>query len=1311
MSSWKLKFIFIISAILLINIFTASIIPNSKNYATYDSTLNSQDIVQDIYTKEWLDNPTFETPIDPWYNTTSGDTTDVNASYSNGYANMEVVGDKRTFTFVEDPPQASNWTARHNPDFPAYPEWPQDGTDQYTIDEDGFWAQHQWVEGPRQSPSIQWIHNVKLPIIMEDYEITSASVRGIVNATVNSNVDVNTSLGDTPDGDNDDDPQGVVYDFVKMYIRIADPDFNEVWEIAYNKTWNLGLPSVTTMADRLMKNTSEKKLKFYLASVLSYDYQNFTIIVGMDIFCEDNCWTDRDEFTELRVKSVSLNFTYEKQVDQSTSISWNQVGNQITGANIDIENATLDFKYKIDQPNWTTSSPNSEIRVYLNDRIHTETVKLSKAKDTFQDIKVGGFDVTSLILKDVNISVSIQVYLADTFTLNQTITVSIDNASLLISYVVNTVETETKLDLFLEKQNKTLEKSIEVTMGYTVNITVKYKDIINNFIENATVQLIGLVSPIDLSEDDFLDQYNITIHTSELSLGNNYLRVIASKKYYESVDISFNVKVIERKTDLQLYLDRSNETLDKSITMIYGNSGNITVTYKDKEFFPYVHISEANVTLIGLGIPQELQDIGLEQYTIIIDTKDLGLGVTYLSVNAVKENYTSQSIRFKIEVIERNSYIDKIFLNKTESTFIIIPWNENLNIAITYNDSLTDAFIDNALVKLTGTGILHEFDENSPLNYSTDINTNKLKLGVNFLTISAQKDNYSLSTQIITISVIERETDIEIYINNSLYLPSQFYNSSVGEFLNITVFYKDSNTGLLINNATVKLIESGIPDELDEHPLSHYYSIIVEMELLGAGVKFLTITANKDNYTFASQVITLMINEKKTGIELYINGIQYFDGETIESEINDKLNVTIRYFDNITKTFLPGATVELIDKGELDENPSLEYYNITVSVFDLEKTLNRLSIRAHIENYEFALIEFFVQVIERETDGLLILNNLDKTNDPYLELPITSILNITVKYTDGRTGDHIPGATIQLAGDLTAKLNESSSLGHYYIIINTAQLSLGLNIFTIIAERANFQPYTIQKIYINIRRINTNITTVSGETTISAKPGKNVRFGVVLYDLDFGGTIKGASVTFRWQYDEGDLTDPDNDGIYEGVIRDVPVGSFVITIYAYLGDEYDFEPFEIILSVIRKEQNVLLYQGLIIGTSIAAGVLTSYIIVYQQILRFPKPVRKVRKFRKTLRRKSAPNISIVNREVAFNSIYSTELSKTSRFLRLKPPLRKEKPKKEEEQKPLPPLKYKPTTPKKELEEDDLIKKSLEKKAELDETLKKPEESK
>lgn len=1224
---------------------------NSYNNDLRDFHPKSQGIVQDNYTIEWLDNPTFETPITPWYNTTEGDASDINATTDSNQANYNILGESGVLQ-VDEALSSSDWSVFNNPGRPVLP-------DTYSISSAGAEIYHYWDESvnqTRNTPSIHWKRNIEMPVNMSDYIITSASLGVVFNATVEVSPHAVTGSGIDRDGDTGLDAYAIG-DFAEFYILISDINNTQEYQIAYYQTVDLGRdsPATPSIVDTILNSVPEEVLISLLSAVLSTDNYNFTITMGIDIYCEDNEYgADDDEWTSLLFKSLNLTFSYQKKIDKFTSLAWNQIGDTISGANIDIKNATLNFKYKIDTT-WTDESPNSELRFFINNNQYPETVKLSTATSIFQDAKVGGFDVTNLILKNVNITLSIQLYLADTFPIDQEFTLSIDNASLLISYTETTIEETTSLEIFLNSENKTLEKSIEVTMDNPVNITIIYEDQANNFIQNATVQLVGLGAPKNLTENGSLEHYNITIQSSNLQIGNNFLTISASKKYYESISELINIKVIERDTDLQLFLDSINKTLDKSIEMIYGNNGNITITYKDIEQLPYAHIDGATVELIGIGNPLNLtEDLPNNQYFIIIDTMDLGLGNSFLTVNAYKENYTTQSIRFKIEVLERNSYIDNINLNGTETTSIEIPWNEILSISLSYNDSLNDSFISGASVQLSGTGISENFTENSPIDYNVNINTALLALGINFLTISANKENYTLSSRIISISVTERDTKVDVYLNGTLSSNFEFYNISIGEKLNITVFYKDLNTDAFINYANVRLIESGIPTNLTENLIFNQYNITINSDDLGVGVKFLTISAKTDNYTLTSEVITLIVNEKKTQLLLFLNGSQYYYGDTIELEVTDTLNITVKYLDNLTKEYLGGADVDIINIEYMTENALLEHYNITIEIIDLNSTLNRIVIRAQVVNYQTALIEFFIQIIERGSTGALFINELNKTADPYIELTIGSLLNLTIKFSDIRTENHISGATVQLNGDLTGLLLENIALEQYSVIINTTDLGVGLNIFTIIAEKANFELFLIQKLYVSVARIRTNITTPSGESNIVIIPGESVNLKIVIYNLDFGGTVKGANVTYRWAFGVGYLTDEDNDGIYTVLLTNIPEGSFTLTLNAYKGEDYDFTSYELVISVIRPPEEILLFLILLIVSSIATVSALAYLYLYQKVLKYPKPVRKVRKYGKTLRKTKSPGVGITTREKAFKENYQNELTKIQKLLKRKP---------------------------------------------------------
>jgi hypothetical protein len=193
-----------------------------------------------------------------------------------------------------------------------------------------------------------------------------------------------------------------------------------------------------------MNTVSEQALIFYLSQVLSYNYKNFTIIVGMDIFCEDNCYSDDDTWDLLRINSLSLNFTYEKKIDEGTYLSWNQNADTLSDKLSDLipsndteviaTKAMLNFQYTIDK-NWSiyTSSINSEMNIYLNGNPYQIPIKLI-------DINTTNFEQTEIELtrptKSVNLS--IQLLIKDDFNLDQSITISIDNVTLDISYLIIT---------------------------------------------------------------------------------------------------------------------------------------------------------------------------------------------------------------------------------------------------------------------------------------------------------------------------------------------------------------------------------------------------------------------------------------------------------------------------------------------------------------------------------------------------------------------------------------------------------------------------------------------------------------------------------------------------------------------------------------------------------------------------------------------------------------------------------------------------------------------------------------------------------
>ncbi|UCC20587.1 MAG: hypothetical protein JSV62_04680 [Promethearchaeota archaeon] len=371
---------------------------------------------------QWLQNNDFSSQQN-WFYTMGdqGDNSSVDADISGGRGNFRVLGEKRTFNLygIPNSTDSPNWKEFEKPDY-----YKPDNTG---IDSYGCWVSHEWAEKSNQFPGVHWRKNVSVPVDMSKYTITSASIEVSFNASVSNNLEV---LG-----------EGSWYgigDFVIFYVQISDMEYKNPYYIAFNKTRNLGLNSgPTTINDKLIEAYDENVIITALTSAFAkdIDHNNFTITLGIDIYSEDNVVSDTDTYTSLRIKNCNLSFSYERNIERFTSISWNQIGNRVSGENVRITNALCYFNYSISEVWPYDLSPFSEMRTLINDNPYKETIQLSTMTTSLQHIRFEGEDFKSLFREGVNITIGVEIYLANTFRLNRTISVSIDDIYLFISYI------------------------------------------------------------------------------------------------------------------------------------------------------------------------------------------------------------------------------------------------------------------------------------------------------------------------------------------------------------------------------------------------------------------------------------------------------------------------------------------------------------------------------------------------------------------------------------------------------------------------------------------------------------------------------------------------------------------------------------------------------------------------------------------------------------------------------------------------------------------------------------------------------------
>ncbi|MFX1488734.1 MAG: hypothetical protein ACFFBI_06270, partial [Promethearchaeota archaeon] len=816
-----------------------------------DGEKKIQTSAKSITTKQWIKNPTFESPIEPiwfWENGSEGDNSDMEGTTSPGQANVRVLGDTQTFTVVSGTVNSSTsqgWKQIRNGDF----QFPTTSL----INNDGCFVYHYWHDDTNQAPSVHWKTNVSVGIDMSEYKITSASLEVIFNATVDPDID-------TP---RDSVTNFAIGDSVTFYSQISDLSYNPpLYTVARNKTKYLGQygngnPSILSIPDKPMETVSELDLITALNSAFEKDpsHSNFTLTLGIDVYSEDNePGTDYDHYTALLIKTCNLTFTCEKRIDEFTSVAWNQVGNQLSGPNIQIKEAIFNFEYKVDS-DWPTSAPLSEINFYFNSRkFEAGSIKLNTANNTFQEARLGGFNVTSLILKDVNISVSIEIYLKDTFELDDTITISIDNVFLNITYVDVFPDYSTDLRLFLNDDEKTTDPIIQIPIDTILNITVKYIDNITSLhIPGAIVQLEGKVSG-SLLENSTFNHYSILVNSSQLGLGSRILSVEAQKTNYETRLIQIFVEVYERGTELSLVVNGRPRVDSETIKIETNEIINISIFFTD--LITSNHLSGASVELLGIGFLNESTDY----YNITIDSNDLNLGTNILTIFSQLDNYQTQTIKFFINVVERSTQL-QIFLNQVDVSLdpvIEVPIGYSVNVTIKYTDNKTSTPIPGGTLQLIGEGLSINLIENASLNqYSTILNPNQLPLDElpldeKLFSIVAQAPNFRINVRDIRINIRPINTSISTFSGETnIFL-------GPGESYTLRIYLNNLDYEGFIINATVTYRWAYGQGELMDLDNDGNYTATFHNIPGGTHIMIITAFAGKD-YEFEDYTITISV--------------------------------------------------------------------------------------------------------------------------------------------------------------------------------------------------------------------------------------------------------------------------------------------------------------------------------------------------------------------------------------------------------------------------------------------------------------------
>ncbi|MFO8018816.1 MAG: DUF2341 domain-containing protein [Promethearchaeia archaeon] len=575
-----------------------------------------------------------------------------------------------------------------------------------------------------------------------------------------------------------------------------------------------------------------------------------------------------------------------------------------------------------------------------------------------------------------------------------------------------------------------LSVSETIDVGEAVNFTFTYRDIRddNSTIEDLTVaewewgnEEEGNLIP--LSNGSLLLDFN----TENRDTGEYNIYVYLEKDNYESRMAIVNLRVNIRDINWTLSEEFDNR---ERLKMDCGDPVSFSIQLNDSSDLSA--IEDANVTLqledtdFFNELSYSLEENEGGNYSLhITDYQPLDPELIYdifsAELNITKANYTTTIIPLTLRVENREFYYDQLFLNNVNSTddrAIALPWNDSLPIGVVINDSQTDEFVSNLNLTLSNEDISVSLEERDG-TYNGTIEAGKLPVDTHTFTLEGIKDNYTVSSIRISVTVTNRETEIsDPFIDGE---KRSSYEVAWNESISVAIGYNDTDLESYIEDANVIITGSGINGTLELEGI--YYNATIAPGALDVGTHMLTITAQKTNYSTQIDTITITITNREFAYNLtYSTGDQEMEIEDQEVEIyeGEDLHLNISLNDNLTSMSLDNATIKYDSGANFTDNGD-GTYNMTISAEDLPKlddfqTITSDNVELTIEKENYITETSYITVIIRRREFDYKMHGEDFGEDGEENLySIYSGENIKLTFTlTDKENESLEGANVSM---------------------------------------------------------------------------------------------------------------------------------------------------------------------------------------------------------------------------------------------------------------------------------------------------------
>ncbi|MHA1251346.1 MAG: hypothetical protein ACTSRP_15255 [Candidatus Helarchaeota archaeon] len=639
----------------------------------------------------------------------------------------------------------------------------------------------------------------------------------------------------------------------------------------------------------------------------------------------------------------------------------------------------------------------------------------------------------------------------------------------------------------------------------TINITVYFENILRG-----TPIVDGFVNITCISNPSIADKFPMT------SIGNgNYtwkfdptssgrFNFVINGTKVGHIMSSRQFTIVVGFTDIVTYLNGQKQS---SIDIYYDEVVNITAFYNDTSIGSGITGASLNLTVLWNNTLYNMKELSDGNYTWFSDGNYTWLfnasqwynsvELPYLFnifINASKPSYQYAEKTISIRIINKPTNLT-VYLNQTELNEITCYYDEVVNITVFYEDLINTEGITGASVNISSNSMSELGNGYYNWNYHA------IQLGDFSFKINATKHGYEYNETTITIHVIERPTNITIYIAGGIsYNYVMYYNESCL----ITGFFNDTIRNIGISSAVMKISNTTRSWTMNEVGNGNYTWRFNATRL---GSFTFIINASKYGYKFNQTTINIQVIERPSEVVSYIGGFR-----TINYSLyyNQTCSVIIYYNDTRKSIGITNANTFInntINSWKLKE---LGNGNYTWTFNATNVGIYQFSLNASKYGYQYSEINITIVVMPRPTDLGILINNSQITE---YTLYYNQTYVITVNYTDVLTSNGIENASVKLNSTLFVELGngiyelqfKADVIKNLTYIINATLNGNYTSVIRIIKINIIGRPITVE-LYINgeLRSLD--------QLIINLKIGETLRITVKYKDNLTGQPIHGGEL-------------------------------------------------------------------------------------------------------------------------------------------------------------------------------------------------------